>query len=238
MTVIGWMLRWKQKEAEMKLQRQVIESWTRAQRRRRMAAVLAISGLGAAALLLAGCNPTTPATEATRPQTNSSAQTNAVPPPVTIYLSILTPTQTGKDGYPAYLPSAVTVPANSEVTFVISNFDDATPLTAAQFANVTGTQGGNMTVTPIEEGNPNAAAGATSVVTKLSPDAVSHTFTAPTLGNLNIPLPADSRVTFTIHTGAAGTYNWYCLDPCGTGPDGTGGPMVTPGYMQGTIVVA
>jgi len=44
-------------------------------------------------------------------------------------------------------------------------------------------------------------------------------------------------VTFTLHTGKAGSYTFQCLDPCGTGSNGFEGPMVTRGYMIGTLTV-
>ena len=156
--------------------------------------------------------------------------------PTTVYLTIVTGAQTGKDNYPAYVPSSVTIPAHSKVTFVITNFDDATPLQAALFAKVTGTVGNTMSVTPIDPANPNAPGQATTV-SQVDPNDVGHTFTAPGLGNLNIPVPGHAQVSFTVETGAAGTFDWNCFDPCGTGPDGTSGPMVTTGYMQGTITV-
>lgn len=54
---------------------------------------------------------------------------------------------------------------------------------------------------------------------------------------INGPIAANARTTFVLHTGAPGTYTWRCLDPCGTGPSGWGGPMSTPGYMEGTLTV-
>jgi heme/copper-type cytochrome/quinol oxidase subunit 2 len=77
----------------------------------------------------------------------------------------------------------------------------------------------------------------------LAPDNIAHTFTIPQLG-VNVPLPGDgmngqayNTVTFTFRTGAAGTYTFRCLDPCGTGPMGMMGPMMTQGYMLGTLTV-
>ncbi len=77
----------------------------------------------------------------------------------------------------------------------------------------------------------------------LTPDKIAHTFTIPQL-NVNVPLPGDgmkgkdyNTVTFTFRTGAAGTYTFRCFDPCGTGPMGMMGPMMTQGYMIGTLTV-
>ena len=33
------------------------------------------------------------------------------------------------------------------------------------------------------------------------------------------------------------TFSFRCLDPCGTGPMGMMGPMMTQGYMLGTLTV-
>ena len=61
---------------------------------------------------------------------------------------------------------------------------------------------------------------------------------------INVPLPGDTTtgkpygiVTFTFRTGAAGSYYFQCFDPCGTGANGWEGPMVTKGYMHGTLTV-
>jgi hypothetical protein len=70
----------------------------------------------------------------------------------------------------------------------------------------------------------------------VDPAVVSHTFTLPSL-KINVPLLADSRTTFTFHTGAAGTFEWHCQDPCGTGPVGWAGAMSQQGYMGGELTV-
>jgi hypothetical protein len=77
----------------------------------------------------------------------------------------------------------------------------------------------------------------------LAPDKIAHTFTLPQL-NVNVPLPGDgmngkdyTSVTFTFRTGAPGTYIFRCFDPCGTGPMGMMGPMMTQGYMIGTLTI-
>lgn len=203
-------------------------------RRARKGLILAWLGMAALALVIAGCAGSTKAYEV-RYYPESPTATSGLP--TTVYLSIVTPDQTGQEGYPAYIPADLTVPAHSKVTFVITNFDDATPLPTPMFAKVTGTVGGTMSVQPISAGAPNNAGKAT-VESQVDPNDVSHTFTAPTLGKLNIPVPAHSRVTFTVETGAAGSIPWVCTDPCGSGPDGLQGAMDTPGYMSGTITVA
>ncbi len=155
-------------------------------------------------------------------------------------LTIVTGDMIGHREYPAYVPSDFTLPANSTVVVTITNFDNATPLPkgAENFATVSGTVGGTMTTAPIKAAYPNRPAGATRTLTGLDPAAVSHTFTILALG-INVPVPALSRTTFTIHTGAPGTYAWRCFDPCGAGATGWGTAMAAKnGFMQGTLTVA
>ena len=61
-------------------------------------------------------------------------------------------------------------------------------------------------------------------------DTGPHTFTAPKLG-LNVAIRADSTATFRFDAPGAGTYQWYCDDPCG--------PWVMNhvGYMKGEVMV-
>ena len=134
--------------------------------------------------------------------------------------------------WPAFSPSNLVVPANSLVTVTIRDYDlgnTAMPQNSP-FTTVHGTGGSIATV----DGQNYAS---------LAPDKIAHTFTIPQL-NVNVPLPGDgmsgkdyNAVTFTFHTGAAGTYTFRCFDPCGTGPMGMMGPMMTQGYMIGTLTV-
>jgi heme/copper-type cytochrome/quinol oxidase subunit 2 len=134
--------------------------------------------------------------------------------------------------WPAFSPSNLAVPANSLVTVTIRDYDlgnTAMPQ-HSPFTTVLGTAGTIATV----DGQHYSS---------LAPDKIAHTFTIPQL-NLNVPLPGDgmngkdfNTVTVTFHTGAAGTYTFRCLDPCGTGPMGMMGPMMTQGYMMGTLTV-
>ena len=134
--------------------------------------------------------------------------------------------------WPAFSTSNLVVPANSLVTVTIRDYDlgnTAMPQNSP-FTTVQGTGGSIATV----DGQN---------YTSLAPDKIAHTFTIPQL-NLNVPLPGDgmqgkdyNTVTFSFHTGAAGTYTFRCFDPCGTGPMGMMGPMMTQGYMVGTLTV-
>jgi hypothetical protein len=131
----------------------------------------------------------------------------------------------------AYVPSDLSVPAQSLVTLTIRNYDlGDTPLPATSpYAVVQGVQG-----SATMDGHPYQA---------LSPARVAHTFTIPAL-RLNVPIPGDAApgaafvtVTFTFRTGAAGIYMWQCFDPCGQGQDGESGPMGTMGDMMGYLII-
>jgi plastocyanin len=141
----------------------------------------------------------------------------------------LSGTITGQSGWPRYAPSNITVPAGKKVTLVITNFDDvATPLNPGVPYNHI--QGGQETV----NGQP---------VTYVSNKVIAHTFTITGLGlNAAIPMAphgGSTTVTFTFKAPTkAGTYTWQCYTPCGSGKNGTGGPMMKNGYMQGVLTVA
>jgi len=134
--------------------------------------------------------------------------------------------------WPAFSPSHLVVPANSLVTITIRDHDlgnTAMPQNSP-FITVQGTVGTSATA----DGREYAS---------LAADKIAHTFTIPQL-KVNVPLPGDgmkgkdfNTVTFSFRTGAAGTYLIRCLTPCGTGPMGMMGPMMTQGYMLGTLTV-
>lgn len=134
---------------------------------------------------------------------------------------------------PAYMPNTdLIVPAHSLVTITIVNNDPGdTSLPAnSPFTTVKGVVGGSA----LFDGTP---------YTSLTPDKVAHTFTIPALG-VSVPIPGDVpaghndiTVSFTFKTGAAGSYYWQCMDPCGSGDSGWGGPMSATGYMKGALTV-
>jgi len=134
--------------------------------------------------------------------------------------------------WPGYSPNTLVVPANSLVTVTLRDDDMGdTPLPkGSPFTTVQGVVGG----VAYADGH---------AYTALAPEKVAHTFTIPQL-HVNVPLPGDTTtgkangvVTFTFRTGAAGSYSFQCFDPCGTGANGWEGPMVTRGYMRGTLTV-
>lgn len=134
--------------------------------------------------------------------------------------------------WPAYAPSTLVVPAHSLVTVTIRNYDlGDTPLPkGSPFTTVQGIVGG----VAYADGHS---------YTALAPEKTAHTFTIPQL-NINVPVPGDTttgkpyvEVSFTFRTGAAGSYYFQCFDPCGSGANGWEGPMVTKGYMHGTLTV-
>lgn len=197
---------------------------------------LALLGLGT---LLAGCGGTDAPPMATAAQLHAATLANDTSAqPVHETMVIATPDMLGSNQMPAYIPSQLVLPANSDVVITVVNFDDATALPAAEasYAVPTGIVGG-LTVEPLSPADPNAAAPATTVSSLDPATGVSHTFTVAAL-HLNVPIAPKSRTTFTIHTGDAGTYTWQCMDPCGTDPGGWGGAMQATGYMRGTLTVS
>ncbi|MDA8330836.1 MAG: hypothetical protein M0027_06440 [Candidatus Dormibacteraeota bacterium] len=158
----------------------------------------------------------------------------------TLNLSIVTGQMMGQGALgPAYVPSDFTVPAYSTVKVTVTDFDTATPLTGAlvKYSKVTGTVGGTMQVQGINPQAPNTTVGAVHTMSYLAPTLVAHTLTIPQL-HINVPMAGQSRITFVIHTGKPGSYQWQCMDPCGNGAGGMGAPMGMQGYMAGTMTVA
>ncbi|HEY1351506.1 MAG TPA: hypothetical protein VGF67_17945 [Ktedonobacteraceae bacterium] len=180
-------------------------------------AFLVVSAL----LILSGCG--------TRAQATSPAPAARPEKHVQLKLDI-TLNQPGMQAdWPAFSPNNLTVPANSLVTVTLHDYDlGDTPLPAnSPFTTVQGTVGGVAYL----NGHP---------YTSLAPEKIAHTFTIPTL-HLNIPFPGDGKesdvISFTFHTGKAGSYAFQCFDPCGTGSSGFEGPMSTRGYMLGLLTV-
>ena len=206
---------------------------------RRVGAVGVMLLLGGA--VFAGCGKV-PVSSTTSPVTaggsmgsmGSAQMMGAAAPSSQVRLTIVAQKPGSTVSGPAYTPSTYfTVPAHTLVTITIVNDDQGdTPLPAGSpFGQVTGVIGGHALV----DGAP---------YTALAADKVAHTFTMPGLG-VNVPVPGDVpagksgiTVTFSFETGAAGSYMWQCMDPCGSDPNGWGGPMAMKGYMMGMMTVA
>lgn len=138
--------------------------------------------------------------------------------------------------WPAYVPSAISIPADRSVTITVTNLDGATPLPSSlrTYSKVAGVIGNHIAIVPIRVTDSTVATGRTRDVNTVNSTAVSHTFTIPSLG-INVPILADSRTSFTIRIAKPGTYTWECFDPCGSGPSGFGTPMSLVGDMAGTV---
>lgn len=196
---------------------------------------IATAGLGALGIFIVGSlgwDAAQMAAAASPARTVSTVVQGGTPH---IYLTIATPDMLQSDVGPAYLPSNFTMPANSDVTITVINFDDATalPVASRQYAIAEGIRE-QLTVQSMDAADPNKVA-STRTADRLDPTTgVSHTFTIAKLG-LSVPIAPKAKTTFTFHTGAAGTYSWQCMDPCGTGATGWGGAMGAKGYMSGQV---
>jgi plastocyanin len=115
----------------------------------------------------------------------------------------------------------VSVSANQPITFVITNLDTALNLNYTANATI-----------PFTIYN-DTASGQVPVVYSAGQSVklpMSHTFVV-TGTNVNIPIPPDTIVTFTVTFTTSGEYMYYCSAPCGLG-------MGLVGYMEGYINVA
>ncbi len=197
--------------------------------------LLALAACGSAAETASAANPTS-AANATSAGGGQTAQATGGQT-VQQGLKIVTGKMLNKPGWPQYQlasggsTAAWTIAkAGDTVVLTITSYDDGTaPLPAGSpYAKVSGTVNGTETV----DGQ---------VVSSIPVGQVAHTFTIPSLGvNLVIPAaPSGKTVTVqaSIKFTKAGTYDWHCMSPCGTGSSGFGGPMVTAGYMEGTLTV-
>jgi hypothetical protein len=135
-----------------------------------------------------------------------------------------------KNGWPKYTRPFWTVTKGDTVVLTIKSYDNGTsPLSKdSPYGQVLGTLNGTETING-------------KVVRSVPDNRVAHTFTVPALG-LNIVVPAAPNKGFvtvvaTFKVTKAGTFDWQCEAPCGTTSSGWGGPMLTPGWMQGSITV-
>ncbi len=209
----------------------------------RLAGIAAV--VGVAGLLIAGCGQQQAAgnaSAANKPASSSTSSTSTPAPQTVSYnWEVVNGGNSQHPDWPFFsedgknpMPATVTLPANATVTLTIKNYDDGGGTVPATYAKVSGTVGNTETVNGTQESSFKASG------------VIAHTFTVTGLG-LNIALPAatdqgstvvPSVTVVTFKTPAkAGTYSWQCYQPCGTGSDGWGGPMVTPGWMMGTLQI-
>jgi uncharacterized membrane protein YphA (DoxX/SURF4 family) len=126
------------------------------------------------------------------------------------------------NGWPQYSPANFTVPTGT-VVFTITDNDSPTNWSQCPCV-VSGTVGDNELI----NGTPAHI---------VSQSNVAHTFNIPSLG-LSTYSPGLSVVRFTVYLTNPGTFQWFCMAPCGAGsnPYQTP-PMGTPGYMTGTMTI-
>jgi hypothetical protein len=155
----------------------------------------------------------------------------------TFDVSVVTDDQTGRPGFIAFVPTSLSLPAHATVRIRITNFDDATAQKPAKYAKVWGTVGGTVVVQRMMPGMPNMLFRRHTVRSMSATTQVSHTFTSAGM-HFNVPIAASGVTTFLLRTGKAGHYAWRCMNPCGSGSAGWGGPMLMKGYMSGVITVA
>ncbi len=148
--------------------------------------------------------------------------------PAYLYLTIAFNPQNGMD---QYFPANFSVPANTPVHVVVTNYDNGVNTVPSQYAQVQGVVGGTITWD-----NSSMAAPETAGAIPLSD--LSHTFTLESQGYaINVPIPAatdaanPTTVSFTVEFNTPGTFTWNCMAPCDAGS------MATLGYMAGTITV-
>jgi heme/copper-type cytochrome/quinol oxidase subunit 2 len=131
------------------------------------------------------------------------------------------PKPASKSSGPGPNDNNVTVPVNQPIPFVITNLDTA--------LNLNYTANATLPFTIYND----TASGQVPVEYSVGQSvklAVSHTFVV-TGTSVNVPLPPDTIVTFTVTFTNPGEYLYYCTAPCGPG-------MGLLGYMEGYINVA
>jgi plastocyanin len=206
-----------------------------------LALTLVLGGLGAG-LALSGRGESGVSTSTTTATgTNSSS-----PYVLTLVIatdSIFNSTAADQPAYfivgPSGLESSaqITLPVNRPIRLVIINYDDGNASLLQPNGNfVTGTSGNTIFVASND--NINSTQGPSGIVVKggekvssVPAETVSHTFTVPTLG-INVPVPVSSTVVAYFTISNAGTYNWFCMTPCGDAA------MATPGWMTGSLVAS
>ena len=130
----------------------------------------------------------------------------------TFNVALVTDDRTGRPGYIAFVPTDLTLPANSTVRIRITNFDDATAQKPAKYSRVWGTVGGTVVVQKMMPGMPNMLDRSRTLRSMSATTQVSRTFTSQAL-HLNVPIAASGVTTFLLRTGTPGHYSWRCMNP-------------------------
>ncbi|MDG6906399.1 MAG: hypothetical protein JRN20_11505 [Nitrososphaerota archaeon] len=207
-------------------------------------------GIGVVSSFALPAKPTTVSTTLTK--TTTAASNASTPYVVTLVITTNNIYNASVGDQPAYYvlgpnglgsSANISLPAHQLIKLVIVNYDDGPAnLTGSQYATVSGTK--NKVVTEINNDNVNSSQGAAGIqisggqnVSSVSPDDIAHTFTVPQLG-LNIPIMPSSTVVAYFTLNQAGTFTWFCMTECGSGPNGLEGAMSTPGWMTGSLVVS
>jgi len=206
---------------------------------------VAISGIAAGY----GIGSTIPSTaKAVSTTTTSAAQTPYI---VTLVITTGNEFNSSIGDQPAYYvvgpnglqsSAQINFPAQRLIKLVIINYDNGNAtLTNSKYANVTGVVGNQILLVNNTLVNSTMSTSGIRIrggenVTSLPASVIAHTFTIPSLG-INIPVGTLSTEVayFTVDT--AGTYTWFCMTECGSGAEGLGGAMATPGWMTGSVVV-
>jgi hypothetical protein len=154
----------------------------------------------------------------------SSAPSSVDPSPGSPNVSYLnlSITLNATTGWPQYSPANFSVPIG---TVLVTIVDQDMPMAwTGCSCNISGTVG-----------NVESINGTT--VSVANDSNIAHTFTVGALG-INVLSPGQSTVAFTLDLATPGTYEWFCIAPCGAGTDPYNTPpMGTVGYMTGTMTV-
>jgi hypothetical protein len=211
---------------------------------------IAISGLAAGYGIGSTLPTTSPRTTATTTLTTGSSNASA---PYVLTLVITTENQfnstvgdqptfyvLGPDGLQS--TAQINLPANRLIKLIIVNYDEGSAnLTDPKYATATGVV--NNRITLVNNTLVNSTMGSSGIlirgvenVSSLPESEIGHTFTIPSLG-INVPVATLSTEVAYFTLSTPGKYSWFCMTACGSGSDGLGGAMSTPGWMSGSVVV-
>lgn len=213
---------------------------------------LASLGVGYAGAAVVGIGSVTTTVTQTSTVTQTTATQNASEPfTLTLVISTGNTYNSTVGEQPAFYvlgqnglqpATSISLPAHRLIKLVIFNYDDGNAsLVDPSYANVNGTTGGTISFANNDVINSTQIASGISIrgsqtVSSVPVDLIAHTFTIPSLG-INVPVPLSSTVVATFTLDKTGTFTWFCMTTCGSGANGLGGAMVTPGWMTGSVTV-